>query len=42
MWKGSIEELNQKIAKIQTYIVPEYLELEVKQAYPLNRLNLEI
>lgn len=42
IWKGSVEEWNQKIAKIQTYIVPEYQELEVKQAYPLNILNLEI
>jgi hypothetical protein len=42
IWKGSIDEWNQKIAKIQTYIVPEYPELEVKPAYPLNKLNLEI
>jgi len=42
IWKGSIEEWNQKIAKMQTYIVPEYQELEVKPAYPLNKLNLEI
>lgn len=42
IWKGSIDEWNQKIAKMQTYIVPEYPELEVKPAYPLNKLNLEI
>jgi len=42
IWKGSIDEWNQKIAKMQTYIVPEYPELEVKSAYPLNKLNLEI
>jgi uncharacterized protein involved in tolerance to divalent cations len=42
IWKGSIDEWNQKIAKMQTYIVPEYSELEVKPAYSLNVLNLDI
>jgi uncharacterized protein involved in tolerance to divalent cations len=42
IWKGSIDEWNQKIAKMQTYIVPEYSELEIKPAYSLNRLNLYI
>jgi hypothetical protein len=42
IWKGSIEEWNQKIANMKTHIVPEYPELEIKPAYPLNRLNLDI
>jgi|LakMenEpi03Aug12_release.lakeMendotaPanAssembly.Ray.scaffolds.fasta_scaffold155476_2 hypothetical protein len=36
IWKGSIGEWNQKITKMQTYIVPEYPDLEIKSAYPLH------
>ena len=39
IWKGSIREWNQKIEKMQTYIVPEYPEVELKPAYPLNSLG---
>jgi len=42
IWKGSIDEWKQKISNMQSYIVPEYPELEIKPAYPLNKLNLEI
>jgi hypothetical protein len=39
IWKGSIREWNQKIEKMRTYIIPEYPEIKLKPAYPLNNLG---
>jgi hypothetical protein len=42
IWKGSIQEWNIKVDKMRTYIIPEYPEIKLKPAYPLNRVSLEL
>ena len=39
IWEGSIRKWNRKIEKMQTYIIPEYPEVELKQAHPLHNLG---